>query len=479
MLDVAIVGAGPNGLAAAVILARSGLEVALYEANEQVGGALQSSGPIGPDGFRFDLGSSVHPFIQESEFFRQWRATERLDYVIPDISFAHPLPGGAAGTAYRDIEQTIQELGPDGEAWRRLIGPLSSRAHETSSIALNPALAAARNPRHLARLGARTLATTLRGMQGGFTGSVAPALLAGVMAHANSRMPGLATSSVGLVLTAMAHGNGWPLPLGGSGRLSNALAEDFVAHGGQIVTGSRIRHWGDLEPARATIFNTSLASAAAIAGDRLPARYRKVLERKRSGSGVFKVDYLTSEAVPWSAATVKQTPTVHVGGSATEIAAAENAVSRGVIPEHPYVLLVQPTVVDPDRCVGKTIVSAYCHVPNGSAENMSDRITRQVERFAPGFRDTILFQASSDPAALERGNANLSGGDIGGGSLAGLNFINRPRLGPHPWRTPTKDIYISSSYVAPGPGTHCMGGYHAAKDILRGIFGVQIPNLAP
>lgn len=476
MPDATVVGSGPNGLAAAVVLSRAGLEVEVVEASPNVGGGCRSEAFDAMPGFSFDFGSAVHPFVPESEFFRRWEATARVPYLTPDVSFAHPLDGGRAAIAYRSLPDTVEGLGLDGGNWQRTFGRLARDSTRTADLALNPAIKGWRHPAELARVGAHSAYSALGGLRQ-FRGQEAAALFTGVMSHANTSFPSLATASVGLVLTAMAHGRGWPLPRGGAAALTSAMIQDIRHHGGLIHANRRITDPREVASSKIVLLDTSLASAVNILGDVFPSSYRRLLESKKPGNGTFKVDFVLNSPVPWTNPAVSEAPTVHLGGTAEEIQAAENCVSAGQHPEHPYVLLVQPTVIDPERAPGHHLVWAYCHVPNGSTVDMTEAILGQIERFAPGFRDTILVQQTSSPHQLEAANANLQGGDIGGGSLSGMGFVRRPHLGPHPWRTPRSNTYIYSSFVSPGPGVHGMGGYHAAHVILKDKFHMGVPDL--
>jgi len=473
VIDANVVGAGPNGLAAAVTLAAAGLRVRLTERAETIGGGLRTEELTLP-GFRHDLCSAVHPAALASPFFRAFRLTERVSFVVPDASYAHPLDDAPAGIAWRDLDRTAAELGDDGGAWRAFFAPLVHRIDGVVDFTGSQLLRVPRRPVSAGLMGLRVLeqGTAVAGAR--FRGPVAPAMLAGVAAHGIGRHPSLATAGPGVLLGAHAHAAGWGLPVGGSQAIADALAAELVARGGEIVTGHEVRSPADLERSRITLLDTSVEQLVAIAGHRLPTHYRRALARFRHGDAVAKVDFALSAPVPWADPRVANAPTVHVGGTAAEIAASEHAVMRRRVSDRPYVLVVQPTVVDPSRApAGRHTLWAYIHVPRGSRVDATERVTAQLERFAPGFRDTVLASVATDAAELERRNPNDVGGDILGGALTVPQLVKRPVVSPVPWRTPVRGLYLCSASTPPGPSVQGMNGWYAARLALREHFGVR------
>ncbi len=466
--DAVIVGAGPNGLAAAVTLARAGRRVLVLEANDTVGGAARSAALTRP-GFVHDLGSAVHPMGVASPFFRTL-PLERygLEWVHPHVPMAHPLEGGRAAVLYRSLEETARALGRDGAAYRRPMAPLARRWEALVDEVLQPVLHVPRHPLVLVRFGlpallpAQTLARLL------FRTEAARALFAGNAAHAVLPLSAPVSSAFGLLIGMTGHAVGWPVPRGGAQAIGDALAAYLRDLGGEIRTGRRVASLRELPPARAVVLDVTPRQLVRLAGERLPASYRKKMQRWRYGPGAFKLDYALSEPIPWAAATCRRAGTVHVGGTLEEVAAAEKAVGAGHVPERPFVLLAQPSLFDPTRAPeGRHTAWAYCHVPNGSPVDMTRRIERQIERFAPGFRDCIVERFVSSPATLERQNANLVGGDINGGRMGLRQLLARPVLSAKPYRTPARGVYLCSASTAPGGGVHGMCGYHAARTVLR------------
>jgi phytoene dehydrogenase-like protein len=467
MIDAVIVGAGPNGLAAAVTLARAGLDVQLVERASAVGGGLRTAELTLP-GFRHDVCSAVHPAALASPFFREFGLTDRVPFIIPDVSYAHPLDGGRAGLAYRDLERTVDGLGRDGRAWSRLFSPLVDEIDRVVDFTGTQLLRVPRHPLTVFDYGRRVLEQGSPAWDARFRGDVAPAMLTGVAAHTNGRMPSLATAGAGLLLGAHAHAAGWGFPVGGSQLIADALADDFRAHGGRILLNHEVRSPRDVEPARVTLLDTSPEFLAAFAGDRLPQRYRRQLLRFTRGNGVAKVDFALDGPVPWSNPEVALAPTVHLGGTRAEIADAENAVARGGVPDAPYVLVTQPGVLDETRApAGKQVLWAYIHVPLNSTLDATELVTRQIERFAPGFRDTILASAGMTALDVAAYNPNNIGGDILGGAVTVSQLLRRPTLSSRPWETPVDGLYLCSASTPPGPAVHGMNGWYAAQLALK------------
>jgi len=478
-LDAVIVGSGPNGLAAGVVLARAGLRVRLYEAESTLGGGARTAELTLP-GFLHDVCSAVHPMALASPFFRAFGLDRRIELRLPDVSYGHPLDGGIAGLAHRDIEATIAELGADGRRWRSLMGPLVAHARELAEISGTSLVRFPRHPFVLAALGFRALEQGGGGWNRRFGGEVAPAMLTGAFAHTNRALPDVGAASAGLVLAAHAHAAGWPIPVGGSQSIVDAMLADFTAHGGETVTGTRITDLAELPSAKAVLLDITPRALVELAGDRMPPSAATRLGRFRYGNAVSKVDYALDGPVPWTAEGLDRAGTVHLGGTRAQIVASERAVGGGVLPDAPYVLVAQPSIIDSTRAPkGKHVLWAYTHVPPGSTDDRSEAITAQIERFAPGFRDRILESVSSTAIQTEAHNANYIGGDISAGDTSLWQLVSRPTLFT-PWSTPIAGVYLCSASTAPGPGVHGMGGYDAAKLVLAREFGMrELPSLAP
>lgn len=479
MIDATIVGAGPNGLAAAVTLARAGLEVRLVERADTVGGGLRSAELTLP-GHISDACSAVHPAALASPFFRAFELPKRVDFVIPEVSYAHPLDGGRAGIAWRDLDRTAEALGPDGTAWRRLFRPILDRLDGVVDFTGSQLLRIPRDPLAAVGYGLRVLehGTGIGRLR--FADATAPAMLAGVAAHAGRPVPSLPAAGAGLLLAAHAHARGWGYPRGGSQAIADALAADLVAHGGRIDLDTMVRSRADLEPSRVILLDTSARFLDEFAGDALPARYRRRLAGYRYGVGAAKVDFALSGPVPWQAESVRLAPTVHLGGTAGAITRAERLVHRGRVAARPYALICQPSVLDPTRAPeGHHMLWAYIHVPRGSQLDATELVTAQVERFAPGFRDLVLSSSSRSARELAEYNPNYLGGDILGGALSLTQLLRRPVISPTPWRTPVDGLYLCSAATPPGPAVHGMNGWYAATLALGDAFGIrEFPSLA-
>lgn len=478
--DVTVVGSGPNGLVAAVIAARAGLSVRVLEGAPTIGGGIRTAELTLP-GFRHDVCSAVHPAALASPVFRKLGLLDRIEWIVPELSYAHPLDGGRAGLAWRDLDRTADALGPDGAAWRRLIAPLLARRRGVVDFTGSNLLRMPRDPIAIARFGLRALEQGTPLWNSRFRGDVAPALFSGVVAHAAGGMPTLASAGAGLLLAMHAHGAGWGFPVGGSQVIADALADELRALGGEIVTDAPVTSLDEVRDSRVVLLDTS--PALLFSAD-LPPCYARALRRYRYGSGVAKVDFALDGPVPWANAEVGLAPTVHLGGSRAEIAAAENAVARGYQPgvtgaanggaRHPYVLVTQPSIADPTRAPeGKHVLWAYTHVPAGSTLDATELVTAEVERFAPGFRDVVLASASSSAAEEAAYNPNYVGGDIYAGELTFAQLVKRPVVSTAPWRTPVDGVYLCSSATPPGPAVHGMNGWWAAKLALRERFGIR------
>lgn len=470
MLDVTVVGSGPNGLAAAVTAARAGLGVRLIEAASTLGGGLRTSELTLP-GFRHDVCSAVHPAAMASPFFQEFGLTERIDWIVPEISYAHPLAGGRAGVAWRDLDRTVNGLGRDGHAWRSLLEPLLHRLDGVVDFTGSQLLRVPRDPIAAIRYALRTLEQGSPLWNVRFREEAASAMFAGVAAHAAGRHPSLATAGAGLLLAMHAHGQGWGFPAGGSQAIADVLVADLRAHGGTVETGVRVGSLAELEPSRVVLLDTS--PELLLRAD-IPAGYRRALSRYRYGPGVAKVDFALAGRVPWTSPDVSLAPTVHLGGTRSEIAASESAVMRGSAAEQPYVLVTQPSILDPSRApAGKHVLWAYIHVLADSSLDATELITKQVERYAPGFRDLILATAHSSAQELAEYNPNYVGGDIYAGALTLRQLVKRPVVSTRPWRTPIEGVYLCSSATPPGPAVHGMNGWYAARLALRDRFGIS------
>lgn len=462
--DAVVVGSGPNGLSGAVTLAGAGLRVLLVEGAEEFGGGLRS---FDLDGAVCDMCATVLPFARASRAFRNLDLP--VEWAEPEIEAAHPLDGRDAVLVHRDVARTAAGLGSgrDACAWQHTVGAAARAGTPLTDTLLSP-LDIPKAPLHAARFGALGLLPATTVAHTVFTGERARAVFAGMAAHSILDLRAPVTGAYGLLLSALAHSTGWPLVRGGSARLAAALIERLTELGGTAVTGHPVRDLNDIPEAPVVLLDVTPRQFLSIAGDRLPAAYARRLARFRYGPGVFKLDWVLSGPVPWRDPEAGKAATVHVGGTLEEIADAEAKVARHQHPERPFVLVVQPCAADPSRAPdGKHVLWGYCHVPNGSDRDMTEEIESQIERFAPGFRDLIVTKAAHGPAALERHNPNLVGGDIGGGSADLAQFAARPVLSLNPWKTPLQGVYLCSSSTPPGAGVHGMGGLHAARRALR------------
>jgi phytoene dehydrogenase-like protein len=465
-LDAVVIGSGPNGLSAAIALARAGRSVRVYEAADTIGGATRSAALTLP-GFTHDICSTVHALVLASPFLRTLPLSEHgLELVHAEAPFAHPFDDGTAVVVEQSLDATAEALGADdGQRYRSLLAPFVSRAADLMQAILGPI--GVTHPLLMARFGLRAirpatgLATSL------FRDERTHAMLAGVAAHSMVPLDCAATSGFLLGLTVAAHAVGWPVARGGSQRVADALASYLRSLGGEIVTNERVDSLASIAESRAVLCDITPRQFLKIAGDRVPPRHRRRLQRFRYGPGVFKIDWALHDPVPWRARECHRAGTIHLGGSMPEIADSERAAWEGRIHNRPYVLLVQPSGWDPSRApAGKATLWAYCHVPNGSTVDMTDAIESQIERFAPGFRDCIAARHTMGPAELERRNANLVGGDIGGGASDIPQLFTRPLAQLNPYATPLPGVFLCSSSTPPGVGVHGMCGYHAARGAL-------------
>lgn len=470
--DAVVVGAGPNGLAAAVELARNGLEVLLLEAEETVGGAARTEELTLP-GFHHDVGSAVYPLGVGSPFFASLPLDEHgLEWIHPDMPLAHPLDGGRAAFLRRGLDRTGEESGPDEAAHRRMVEPFLRKWPTFVDHVLDAPTRPPRSPVLMLRFGLRALRSTVS-LAGSLRTDEARALLAGNAAHSGIPLEKPLSGAVGITLMVAGHAVGWPFARGGAGTITGALASLYTSLGGTLETGARVRSLSDLPEARATLLALTHRQVADIAGDRLPDAYRHRLARWRYGPGAFKVDWALDGPIPWTRPEVAKAGTVHLGGTLEEIAVGERAAWEGRAPDRPFVLLAQPSLFDPSRAPeGKHVGWAYCHVPAGWDGDATDRIEAQVERFAPGFRERILARSARGPRELEAWNANLVGGDVNGGSLTLAQTFGPLRHALHPWSTPLDGLYVCSASRPPGGGVHGMVGYRAAREALSRSFGI-------
>jgi phytoene dehydrogenase-like protein len=466
-LDAVVVGAGPNGLSAAVVLARAGLSVLVLEAGDTIGGGARTRELTLPR-FRHDVCSAIHAMAVLSPFFRELPLG--VEWVEPKFALAHPLDDGSVAIVERSVEATAARLDGDGGAYRHLIAPLVKNVDALLADILRPILRVPRHPFVVGRFGidaVRSAAAVARR----FRGDRARALFGGCAAHSIVPLDRAGTASFGIVMAVSGHATGWPVAKGGSQAIPDALAKTLTSLGGEIRTGVRVQSMRDIPASRAVLFDVTARQLASIARDELPAPYIRRLERFRYGPGVFKIDWALDGPIPWRASECSGASTVHVGGTFEEIARREAEIWRGRNGERPFVLIGQQSLFDPTRAPdGKQTVWGYCHLPSGSTEDMTERIERQVERFAPGFRDRILARHTMSPARLERYNENLINGDIGGGANTLLQFVLRPLARLNPYTTPNPRLFLASSSTPPGGGVHGMCGYWAAKSALRRLF---------
>lgn len=476
-MDVTVVGSGPNGLAAAVVCARAGLAVRVIEAQPTAGGGARTLPDQEFSGITHDICSAVHPLALASPFMASFDLRARgVELAVPEIAYGNPLPGMPAAIGYVDIERTCAEL-DDGASWRRLLGPLASDVSGVVGLLLGdkrslpPSLPAALRvaPRLLAQ--GTPLWRSLKGED-------ARALFTGVAAHTISTMPSLVASGAGLMLGTLAHAVGWPIPVGGSQAIVDALIADLRAHGGELVLGQEVTS----PPAGVVLYDTAPTALLRIYGDALPAKYAETLRGYRFGPGVAKVDFVLSGEIPWRDSRLAQAPTLHLGGGRTQMALAEAEIKAGRHAQWPMVLAALPHLADPGRidAAGRRPLWSYAHVPAGSTVDMAEAVTGVFEQFAPGFRDVVVAVRSVPAARLADHNANLVGGDIGVGGNNMLSALTGPALRLNPWSTPIPKAYLCSSATPPGGGVHGMAGFYAARTVLKREFGIKaLPPLAP
>ncbi|MCB1226487.1 MAG: NAD(P)/FAD-dependent oxidoreductase [Verrucomicrobiales bacterium] len=465
--DAIVIGSGPNGLTAAALLARRGWRVLVAEAGATPGGGTRTKELTLP-GFLHDVCSAVHPTGAASPVFRELGLEQQgLRWLHPEIPLAHPLAEGRAAILHRDLDETAAGLGRDAGAYRAVFEPLVRQAANLYGDVLDP-LRLPRHPLAMASFGLRAAAPASLLARLCFRSEEARALLAGNAAHSVLPLEAPLTSAIAVMLQFSAHAVGWPVAEGGSQAITEALVRILNAHGGEVVCDWPVTSLAQLPPARAVLFDTTPAAMARIAGEALPSSYQRRLQRFRHGPGVYKIDYALSQPVPWLNADCRRAGTVHVGGTLEEICASERDACEGRISEKPFVLTAQPTVCDASRApAGGHVLWAYCHVPAGCTTDMRARIEAQIERFAPGFRDTIRQAHVMSPAAMEAYNANYPGGDIVGGMASWDQLLTRPVARLDPWSTPNPRLFLCSASTPPAGGVHGMCGAHAVRSVLR------------
>ncbi len=465
--DAVVVGSGPNGLAAAITIARAGRSVLVMEAAATIGGGMRSAELTQP-GFVHDVCSAVHALGVMSPFFKDVPLQEHgLEWVFPDAPIAHPLPDGTAAVCERSIDVTADRLGDDARAYRRLFSPFVTHADKILQQILGPF----RPPRHpilMARFGLKGIRSAMGLAKSWFKTDHARALLAGHAAHAVMPLENKLTAAVGLMLAVTAHGGGWPVARGGSQNIANALACYLKSLGGEIVVNRHVATLADVPAAKAILFDVTPHQLSSIAGDALPVGFHRKLARFRFGPGAFKLDWALDGPIPWTAEGCSRAGTVHVGGTLDEVAQSERAPWNQQHADRPFVLVAQQSLFDDSRApAGKHTGWGYCHVPHGSTFDMTERIEDQIERFAPGFKQRIIARHTTSPADFQRYNANYIGGDITGGVMDIWQLFTRPTVRLVPYSTPAKHIFICSASTPPGAGVHGMCGYHAARAALR------------
>lgn len=472
--DAVIVGSGPNGLSAAITMQRAGLSVLVLEAKDTIGGGLRSAQLTQP-GFVHDICSAIHPLAVGSPFFRNLPLAEHgLEFIDPPLAAAHPFDGGTAAALSRSLTDTAQSLGVDEQTYRKLLEPIVLDWPTMAPDILGP-LRFPKHPIDMASFGLDALLPVTQLVKR-FKTKEARGLFGGMAAHSIQPLSNLTTSAIALVLMTAGHLYNWPIPKGGSQTIANALAAYFRSIGGQIETDRRVKTLQDIPSTRVVLFDVTPKQLLSIAGEQFSSLYRAQLERYRYGMGVFKIDWALDGPIPFTAPECQQAGTVHIGGTFEEIAEAEQATFDGKHPDKPYILLAQQSLFDASRAPeGKHTAWAYCHVPNGSTLDRTEIIEKQVERFAPGFRDRILDRHTMNTVQMESYNPNYIGGDINGGIIDIKQLYTRPVISLSPYKTSAPGIFICSSSTPPGGGVHGMCGYHAARVALRDSFGLPVP----
>ena len=481
--DAVVVGSGPNGLAAALRLAAAGLRVQVVERGDRPGGGLRTEELTRP-GYRHDVCSAVHPMAAAAPFFREFDLPSRgVRLVQPEICYAHPLDGGRAVVSRRSLADTAAGLGQDAAAYRRLFAPLVDHGDDVIDFFLTSQLRRppTRSVPQVVRFGLNALPSVRRLVERQFAGEEAKALIAGAAAHGMLDLTRPLTAGLGLILGMLAHHVGWPLIEGGSQALADAMVTALEEQGGELVTGHEVTDLREFDGVPAVLLDTTPRAFVAMAGDQVGAGYRRWVSRYKHGPGVFKVDWVLSEPVPWTNPEVRRAGTLHLAGTMEETVAGEAAPAAGKVTDRPYVLAVQPTVADPTRApAGGHILWAYVHVPHGSDVDMTEAIENQVERFAPGFRDTVVERVTKNAVQMEAWNPNHIGGDISNGEASVRQMLARPVPRWNTYKTPVRGTYLASAATPPGPSVHGQCGDNAARVALRDVFGVRrVPPLRP
>ena len=468
--DAVVVGSGPNGLAAAITLARQQRSVLVLEAADTIGGGMRSAELTLP-GFVHDICSAIHPLGVASPFFQQVPLEDfGLRWIEPDLPVAHPLPNGTAGYLHRSLESSLDALGSDAKAYRRLIEPLLDRSDDLFRNILAP-IGIPASPILMTRFGLRGLPSSRHLAYSRFRDERVRGLIAGMAAHSILPLNSWLTASVAVMFLVTVHCTGWPFPAGGAQALADAMTRYLESLGGKIKTGSTVRSLDDIPRCKAMFFDVSPRNLVSIVGKRLPQRYRDKLIKFKHGPGVFKVDWALREPIPWTAEACRRAGTVHVGGTFDEVAQSEKAAWQATPSDRPFVLVAQHTPFDSSRAPqGHHTAWGYCHVPAGCDVDMTERIENQLERFAPGFKDVILDKHVMTPCAFEQYNANYIGGDITGGVMNWKQILARPTMGKNPYQTPDPEIFLCSASTPPGGGVHGMCGFHAAQSALRSVL---------
>ncbi|MEO8112221.1 MAG: NAD(P)/FAD-dependent oxidoreductase [Ginsengibacter sp.] len=470
--DAIVVGSGPNGFASAITMQRAGLSVLLIEGKDVLGGGARSAELTLP-GFIHDVCSAVHPLGQYSPVFKQFNLEQfGLEYVTTKYAVAHPFDNGSAVAIQSSMEMTAAQFGVDADNYKKVFSLLVEEWPSLCSAFLAPLHASAYSNAK-AKFAYYAASSAMHFAKNHFNTNEAQSLFAGMAAHSMQPLDKLTTSSIAIVLNIMAHVNGWPLPKGGAQQITNALAKCFTKEGGEIQTGFMVNSLAQLPPSKAVLLDVTPAQLLSIAGDQFSSLYKWQLKRFKYGPGIFKIDWALSLAVPFTNVKCRSAGTVHIGGSIGDIYNSEKIISKSQHADKPFILFVQPCVVDTSRApAGKHIAWAYCHVPNGSRIDMTEIIEKQVERFAPGFRDCILARHVMNTHDMEVYNPNYIGGDINGGAATISQLFTRPVLGLSPYRTSAKGVYVCSSSTPPGGGVHGICGYYAARRALRDLFDI-------
>jgi phytoene dehydrogenase-like protein len=481
--DAVVVGSGPNGLAGALRLAAAGLRVQVVEAAEKPGGGMRTEELIRP-GYHHDVCSSVQPMAAAAPFFREFDLASRgVRLVQPEVNFAHPLEGGRAAVNYRSVQRTAAGLGIDDAAYRRLMEPLVEHGTDVVDFFLTSQLRTlpTRSVPQIVRFGLTGLANVHRLTHRAFAGEEARALVGGAAAHGMLDLSQPLTAALGMLLVMLGHHVGWPLVEGGSQKLADAMVAALEEQGGEVVTGHEVTDLGEFDAVPAVLLDTSPEAFVAMAGDRVHEGYRRWISRYHHGPGVFKIDWILSDPVPWTNPDVQRAGTIHVAGTLDETIEGERAPNEGRLTDRPYVLAVQPTVPDPTRAPeGGHVFWAYVHVPHGSDADMTRPIEQQIERFAPGFRDTILARSTKTAVEMERWNPGYVGGDISNGQTTLRQMLARPVPRWNTYKTPVRGRYLASAATPPGPAVHGACGDNAARTALREVFGLRtVPPLRP